>query len=141
MKELKKCIIAIAGKLYRYPKRINQFQQNRLFETDQRRYYRQIKYRRNYTIREAEQKSQKILDKPNITLEWKDTALLNKVREGVVNEEQLELNLTGVSMSKDLRGMPNRKVPGSDLAERYWFKIFRCSLRRLREQFQDWLNT
>ena len=128
IEELKQIITAIAAKVRRYQGRVNSYRQNRLFENNQRQFYREL-----------DEEEERCDDDQPVTEEskqfwgniWsqsaahkKDAKWLQDLRSEVNVKKQEKIDITTGSLKKILGRMPNWKSPGPDLVQGFWLKNF-----------------
>ena len=139
--ELKQRIIAVSAKIKRYNERHNQFVQNRLFQSNQKRLYEKIDgvVRYNEFLPEAEECRQfwrgiweKEVDH-NRDVKWLDD--LKKELNGV--DRQSELTINTEMLVRQLRKIPNWKAPGLDGVQGYWLKNFNSLRDRIKNQLDN----
>ena len=139
LEELKQLSVsAQATKLRRYEDRNTQYRQNRLFETNQRRFFEEIEgvERDNDIISDKEESKEYwngIWGK-RVEHNWKAERLqeLEKELNGV--EQQSDIKVTVELMMKQLRKISNRKSPGLDGLQGYWIKNFSALKDRIMRQ-------
>ena len=117
VEELKQRITAIAAKVRRYQGRVDSCRQNRLFENDQRQFYRELDQEEercdDQRVTEDSKQvwgniwSQSADDK-------KDAKWLQDLRSEVNVKKQEKIDITTGSLKKILGRMPNWKSPGPD---------------------------
>ena len=108
--DLKQRITAKASKIQRYQNRNKQFQQNRLFETAQRKCYEKLSGVKNHC--------EPTPDGGNIwgekATQLSDADWLKKLKEEVNVTQQADRSITLDKVSQSLRRVPNWKVPLHD---------------------------
>ena len=118
---LKNCIriTAISAKVRRYQGRVDSYKQNRLFENNQRQFYRELD-----EDKESCDNDQSVTEESkqfwgNICSQSadnkKDTKRLQDLRREVNVKKQEKIDITTGSLI--LRRMPNWKSPGPDLVQ------------------------
>ena len=142
--DLKQRIIAKSKKLQRYINRNKQFVQNRMFETDQRRFYEELDGNRNSSQvtpdpEEARQYWNGIWGEE--TTYEKDAEWLQKVREEVEPLQQDNISITVETVIQFLKKVPNWKAPGPDLVQGFWIKNFTSLHTRIANNLQSCLDT
>ena len=123
-------IKAKAAKIKRYNQRISQFQQNRLFTNNERRFYQLL----NNDLRLEESEAP---DPEEAKKFWsdiwsiegehrKDTEWLKEFCEEVgASEAQEDISITENTVKRILRKFPNWKAPGPDGVQGFWLKKFK----------------
>ena len=146
IEELKQRIIAIAAKVRKYQGRVDSYKQNRLFENNQRQFYREL-----------DQEEERCDDDQPVAEEskqfwrniWsqsadhkKDAKWLQDLRSEVNVKKQEKIDITTGSLKKILSRMPNWKSPGPDLVQGFLHERVRLQLKeRLDSGFvPSWLN-
>lgn len=125
--DLKQRIIAKSKKLQRYKNRNKQFVQNRMFETDQRRFYGELDGNSNSSQvtpdpGEAKQYWDGIWGEE--TAYEKEAEWLQKLREVVEPLQQDNICINVETETQFLKKVPNWKAPGLDLVQGFGVKNF-----------------
>ena len=144
IEELKQRIKAKAAKIKRYKNRIEQFRQNRLFQTDQSRLYKELNGEEAINLAPDKEEAKSFWSdiwskevKHNKDAEW-----LRKIREEQMNKfKQDKIEITVGKVKKALKGMPNWKSPGPDLVQGFWQKNFTAMHDRITVQLKICLET
>ena len=142
-KFLKQRITAIAAKVRRYQERVDSHRQNRLFENNQRQFYREL-----------DQEEERCDDDQSVAEESKQfwgnicsqspdhkkyaTWLQDLQREVNVKKQEKIDTITG-SLKKILRRMPNWRSPGPDLVQAFLLKNFSSLHERVKLQLKEYL--
>ena len=141
--ELNQRIVAVGAKLKRYDNRIEQFRQNRLFESNRKKLFDELEGKTKETIvPDAEQSREfwsEIWDKPlkhNENAEWLKTVERDIGDMGVQENIKIDLN----KIKKQLNKMPNWKSPGPDGVQGYWLKNLSSFHEKLAEQLDRCLQ-
>ena len=136
IEELKQRITAIAAKVKRYQGRVDSSRQNRLFENNQRQFYREL-----------DQEEQRCDDDQPVAEEskqfwgniWsqsadhkKDAKWLQDLRSEANVKKQQKIDITTGSLKKILGRMPNWKSPRPNLVQGFWLKNFSSLHERAR---------
>ena len=115
-------------KLERYQGPVDSYSQNRIFENNQRQFYREL-----------DQKEERCDDDQPVAEEskqfWRniwsqsadhkeDAKWLQDLRSEVNVKKQEKIDTTTGSLKKILGRMPNWKLQGSDLVQGFWLKNF-----------------
>ena len=145
VEELKQRITAIAAKVRRYQGRVDSYRQNRLFENNQRQFYREL-----------DEEEERCDDDQPVAEEskqfwgniWsqsadhkKDAKWLQDLRNEVNVKKQENIDITTGSFKKILGRMPNWKSPVSDLVQGFWLKSFSSLHERVRLQLKECLDS
>ena len=145
VEELKQRITAIAAKVRRYQGLVDSYKQNRLFENNQRQFYREL-----------DQEEERFDDDQPVAEEskqfwgniWsqsadheKDAKWLQDLRSEVNVKKQEKIDITTGSLKKILGRMPNWKSPGPDLVQGFWLKSFSSLHERVRLQLKECLDS
>ena len=143
--ELKQRITAIAANVRRYLGRVDSYRQNRLFENNQRQFYREL-----------DEEEERCDDDQPVAEEskqfwgniWsqsadhkKDAKWLQDFRSEVNVKKQEKIDITTGSLKKILGRMPNWKSPGPDLVQGFWLKNFSSLHERVRFQLKECLDS
>ena len=126
MEELKQRITAKATKVKRYDNRIKQFQDNRNFQTNQGRFFKNLEGKKERT---------KPTNAEDATAFWKgiwstkvehkrDAGWIGKVKENIPSEKQNTVNITKDDVKRKLKSMPDWKGAGPDKIQGFWLKSF-----------------
>ena len=144
IEELKQRIKAKAAKVKRYKNRIEQFRQNRLFQTDQSRLYKELNGEEAVDLAPEKEEAKRFWSdiwskevKHNNDAEW-----LKKIREeqmGRFKQDRIEITIGKVK--KVLKSMPNWKSAGPDLVQGFWLKNFTAMHDRITIQLSACLET
>ena len=124
VEELKQRITAIAAKVRRYQVQVDSYRQNRLFENNQRQFYKEL-----------DQKEERCDDDQVVAEEskqfwgntWsqsadhkKDAKRLQDLRSEVTVKKQVKIDITTGSSKKILGRMPKWRSPGQHLVQGFW---------------------
>ena len=111
IEELKQRITAIAAKIRRYQRRVDSYRQNRLFEHNQRQFYRELDQEEETCDddqRVAEESKQFWGNTWSQSADHKkDATWLQDLQSDVNVKKQQKLNITTGSLKKILGRMPN----------------------------------
>lgn len=144
--EIKQRIVATTGKIKRFANRIKQFQQNRLFQNNQRRFYQEVNSEGQHQTNEVPEANDAKLFwsslwskevKHSNEAEW-----LKDFRDhgfGGVKHQQQNFQLTRAKLKNVLKRIPNWKAPGPDMVQGFWFKNFKSLHESLLENYVDCL--
>ena len=144
IEELKQRITANAMKLKRYEARTEQFIQNRLFETNQKKLFQRLE--------KNECSEQAMPDKKEATEFWngiwnkpvehnEKADWLKQVEEEFTSDrKQPNLRITKDKLKIKLRKVKNWKAPGPDGLQGYWIKSFTACHERIAMQLQECLD-
>lgn len=136
---LKQRLQACSAKLKRFTARTLGYHQNRLFSTNQRRLYSQLK---------GEDGTQATPDPEQSTEFWKniwsievehnrDAEWIREIKDNNRVERDTEFQVTLDMMKAQLSKVPNWKAPGPDQIQGYWIKSFSALHGRIASQLQD----
>ena len=126
MKELKQRITAKATKVKRYDNRIKQFQDNRNFETNQERFFKNL---------EGKEERTKPPNAEEATAFWKgiwstkdehkqDAAWIDKTKEKMPSEKQNTVKITEDDVKRKLKLISDWEGAGPDKIQGFWLKPF-----------------
>ena len=110
----------------RYNNRCQQFQQNKLFQNDQTRFYRSLEESNVENVcpnpEEATEFWSNLWSNP---VEHHEGLWLGEVKEGLKNlEKQNDISINQVDLEKQIRRTASWKSPGPDGLHGFWFKTF-----------------
>ena len=126
MEELKQRITAKANKVKQYDNRIKQFQDNRNFETNQGRFFKNL---------EGKEERTKPPNAEDATAFWKgiwstkvehkrDAEWIDKAKEKMPSEKQNTVKITKDDVKIKLKSMPDWKEAGPDKIQGFCLKSF-----------------
>ena len=145
IEELKQRIVAIAGKVRRYQGRVDSFRQNRMFQNNQRQFYRELNQEgeRSEDIQPDAEESKKFWgDIWSQSVDHnRDANWLKDLRSEVNVTKQEKIDISKESLNKILGRMPNWKSPGPDLVQGFWLKHFSSLHERVRTQLKECLDS
>ena len=145
IEELKQRITAIAATVRRYQGRVDSYKQSRLFENNQRQFYKQL-----------DQTEERCDDDQPVAEEskqfwgniWrqsadrkKDAKWLQNLRSKVDVKKQEKIDITTGSMKKIFGRMPNWKSLDPDLVQGFWLKNFSSLHESVRLQLKECLDS
>ena len=136
IKKLKQRITIIAAKVIRYQGRVDSHRHNRLFENNQRQFYRELDQGEDRchddqpVAEESKQFSENIWSQS--ANHKKDAKWLLDLRSEVNVKKQEKIDITTGSLKKIIGRMPNWKSPGPDLVQGFWLKNFNSLHERVR---------
>ena len=143
--EIKQRIAAKTAKIKRYSDRISQYQQNRTFQNNQKRFYQNVDCGEKQKESQAPQSEQardfwsSIWSKKvghNKEAKW----LQDFRKEMERQEQQGMIEITEEKIRKFLQRLPNWKAPGPDMVQGYWFKYFTSMHKSLKDNLADCLK-
>ena len=140
IEELKQRLIAKKAKLMRYNQRIKQYEQNRLYRIDQKRFYQEInRERTNEVIIPDSNESQKVWSYiwSNEIEHKKDAEWLQELKLTIISPKQAEIEIAVRDMKEISKKMSNWKSPGSDGVQGYWIKRFSECHTKIAEQLNN----
>ena len=142
---MKQRIAAITAKFRRYQGQVDSYRQNRLFENNQRQFYREL-----YQEEERGDDDQPVAEESkqffgNI---WSQSAdhkndakWLQDLRSEVDVKNQEKIDITTGCSKKILGRMPNLKSPDPDLVQEFWLKNFTSLHERVRLHLKECLDS
>ena len=136
IEELKQGIVAISAKVRRYQERVDRLRQNRMFQNNQRQFYRELnqKGERCDMISQMLWNQKSFVETYGVSMEVdhnRDAKWLKNLQsEGSVTKQEM-VDITKGSLKKILGRMPRWKSPASDLVQ--YFK-------RLKKVFKSKFN-
>ena len=143
IEDIKQRIKSKTYKVQRYINRNEGYKQNKLFETNQKRLYNQLRgENRDQDIPEAAPTRrlwESIWSKPvnhNKHAAWLEEI---KVEEGG-RIKQVFPEITATTVKNQLKKTPNWKAPGPDEVHGYWLKNFKSLHERIAQQIQQCIN-
>ena len=145
IEELKQRITAIATKVRRYQGRVDSYRQNRLFENNQKQFYRKLVQEEERCDDDqpvAEESKQFWGNIWSQSADHKKDAKWLQDLQSEVNVKKLEkIDITTELWKKILRRMLNWKPPGPDLVRGFWLKNFNNLHERVRLQLKQCLDS
>ena len=142
--ELKQRIVAIAAKVRRYQGRVDRFRQNRMFQNNQRQFYRELNQegeRCDDDQPDAEESKKFWGDIWSESVDHnRDAKWLKDLQSEVNVTKQEKVDITKESLKKILGRMPNWKSQGPDLVQGFWLKNFSSLHGRVRSQLKEYLD-
>ena len=145
IKELKQRITAIATKVQKYQRRVDSYRQNRLFENNQRQFYRELDEEEercddDQPVAEESKQFWGNIWSQSADLK-KDAKWLQDLRSEVNVKKQEKRDITTANLKKILGRMPNWKSPGPDLVQGFWLKSFSSLHERVSLQLKECLHS
>ena len=143
IEDLKQRISARAHKIKQYNDRILQFQQNQLFEVNQRQFYKELDDPRgsDQTIPDANEAREfwsNIWDRP--VEHRRDAGWLNDLKGKTLVEQQDDLTIDIEKLRAILRKIPNWKASGPDNVQGFWLKSMKKLHQWMALQLQECLD-
>ncbi len=144
IEELKQRVMAKAAKVKRYESRINQYRQNRMFQSNQKRLFEELDGNtRNDTIVPDAEESKEFWNgiwgkstKHNTNAKW-----LQDMKEEYKNKpKQEDIKIDRKMLDNQIRKMPNWKAPGPDGLQGFWLKTFTSIRERMCHQLNECLE-
>ena len=136
VEELKQRITAIAAKIRRYQGRVDSYRQNRLFENNQRQFYRELDEEEERCDDDqpvAEESKQFWGNIWSQSADYKkDAKWLQDLRSEVNVKKQEKIDITTGSL---------KVSPGSHLVQGFWLKSFSSLHKRVRLQLKECLDS
>ena len=134
IEKLKQRITAIAAKVRRYQEQVDCYRQNRLFENNERQFYRELDQEEESCdddqplAEELKQYWGNIWSQP---VDHKnDAKWLLDLQSEVNVKKQEQIDITSRSFKKILGRMLNWNSPGPDLVQGFWLKNFSICMKR-----------
>ena len=133
IEELKQRTVVIAAKFRRYQERVDRFRQNRMFQNNQRQFYRELNQEGQKCDDDQPdvEKSKKVLRREDIWCELvdhnSDEKWLKDFQTEVNVKKQEKVDIIKESL-KILGRVPNWKSPGPDLVLEFYFTILVVSM-------------
>ena len=142
IEELKQRVKAKKAKISRYDKRILQFRQNRLFATDQKKFYNEIngEFRKDKIVPDAKESKEfweGIWSEPKKHKE--DAEWLKEIKD-VSRPQQEEMHITTEKVYNQCRKIPNWKAPEPDGIHGFWLKKLPAYHQTIAEQLEKIVN-
>ena len=139
IEELKQRLTATAIKIKRYEDRVKQYQQNRMFENNQKRFYEDIQRNNNVEEEAPDAEEARVFwqgiwgcaTEHNVDAPW-----ISRVEDKLKTDKQEEIIITENMMKKALMKLPNWKAPGPDGVQGFWIK----QLTGLHTKMAQYLN-
>ena len=145
IEELKQRIVANSMKLKRYEARTEQYIQNRLFQTNQKKLFERLE--------NTSGGDQEMPEKETTVKFWSDiwsqpvnhneeAKWMNRIESELKRErtqEDLQINLG--KLKRQLKRVANWRAPGPDGLQGYWIKAFDACHQRITIQLQQCLDT
>ena len=144
IEEFKQRITVIAAKVRRYQRRVDSYRQNRLFENNQRQFYRELDQEQERcnddqpVAKESKQFWGKIWSQSED--HKKDAKWLHHMRSEANAKKQEKIDNTSGGLKKILGRMPNWKFPGPALVQVFWLKNFISLHERVSLQLKEYLD-
>ena len=145
IEELKQRILAIAAKVKGYQERVYRFRQNRMFQNNQKQFYRELN-------QEEERCDDDQPDAEESKKFWgelwsesvdhsRDAKWLKDLQSEVNVTKQEKVDITKERLKRIIGRMPNWKSPGPDLVQGCWLKNFSSLRGRVRSQLKECLDS
>ena len=150
---LKQRIKAKAATLKRYKNRVNHYRQNKLFQSNQSKFYQELDGKSHEeNIIPNNEKTREFWSgiwerniKHNENADW-----IQKVAEEMHGNKQQSINITPTKIKERIRKISNWKAPGPDGVHGYWIKMLVSMQERIalhlqscitRGEVPDWMTT
>ena len=145
VKKLKQRISAIAAKVRRYQGQVDSYRQKKLFENNQRQFYRELDQEEercdnDQPLAEASKQFQGNIWSQSADHK-KDVKWLQDLQHEANVKKQEKIDITTGSLKKILGRMPNGKSPGPDLVQGFWLRNFSSLYERVRLQLKECLDS
>ena len=145
IEELKQRIVAIAAKVRRYQETVDRFKQNKMFENNQRQFYRELN-------QEGERCDDDQPDTEESKKFWGDiwsesvdhnrgARWLNNLQSEINVTKQEKVDITKESLKKILGRMPKWKSLGPNLVQGFWLKNCSSLHGRVRSQIKECVDS
>ncbi|XP_063599561.1 uncharacterized protein LOC134775881 [Penaeus indicus] len=144
IEELKQRVQAKAAKVKRYENRINQYRQNRMFQSNQKGLFEELEGNiSNETVVPDAEESRKFWNniwgkstKRNTEAEW-----LQDLKDEYTNKpKQADIVINKKMLDNQMRKMPNWKAPGPHGLQGFWLKNFTSLRERICQQLNECLG-
>jgi hypothetical protein len=142
--ELKQRLKATAAKIKRYDDRVKQYQQNRMFENNQKRFYNDIQsnLEGENEIPDGEESKDFWTGVWGQAIEHDGTApWIERVTRKLEGRRQEEIIITENALKRALVKLPNWKAPGPDAVQGFWIKNLTNLHRKLVKYLNECLET
>ena len=140
---MKQRITAIAAKVRRYQGWVDSYRQNRLFENNQRQFYRELDQEEERCDDDqpvAEESKQFWGNIWSQSADHKKDAKWSQDLQSEFNvKKQEKIDITTESLKKIFGRMP--KSPGLELVQGFWLKNFSSFYERVRLQLKEYLDS
>ena len=144
LEEINQKVLAKEWRLKKYRQRVKQYKQNRTFQNNERKFYRQLEGHDTKTYQQPDAKETERIwtiiwqsKKHNEKAEW----INNMTRKLVGLEEGPKGEINIEQLKKTLKKIPNWKTSGHDRIHGFWFEKFTSILRRTRKQLETKLSS
>ncbi|KAI5731018.1 hypothetical protein M8J77_003330 [Diaphorina citri] len=137
----KQRVSAWALRIRRYEKRRKAFTQNRSFENDKKKFYREL-YHKNYGIEQPPSKEEfenfwtriwGIREEVNIEADW----ITNEFERTKNLNEMNEFRIEESDITNTMKDAHNWKAPGIDKLTNFWLKYLKCMHKHLAASLQN----
>ena len=152
--DLKQRIKAKSATIERFENRTKAFKQNKLFNTNQKRLYEQLRHGESEHSATPEPEPTKRYWEniwSNAVTHRKNAEWIQEVKNQERNKtRQQDINITVSKVKDQLKKVPNWKAPGPDCVQGYWLKNFKSLHGRIAQQLQgcitkqdvpEWMTT
>ena len=126
IEELKQRISSKSSKIKRYEKRIKQFHDNKLFKSDQNKFYKQLNGQETKTIPPNSDDATRFWTNiwGNKKNHNKEAEWIRHQKENMTELKQNNINITLEDVKERIKTMPNWKGAGPDKIQGFWIKNF-----------------
>ena len=139
MEEIRQRIVAKAAKIKRYTNRIKQFNDNRLYNANQSRFFKNLEGGEGNTIAPNPQEATNFWSKiwaknvnHNEKAEW-----IERVEQKLEGDKQENIHISVEDIKGQVRSMPKWKGPGPDGIHGYWLRSFTTIHEKLASTLDD----
>ena len=143
LEELKQRLVAKSGKVRRYEQRIKQYTQNRLFNSNQKRFFQQLDggCEKELIVPDAERSVSFWKGIWGREKEFnKNATWLREIEENGIPTVQDNLSIGLERVLKQCKKMPSWKTPGPDGVQGFWIKNVTALHKSIASQFDKLLN-
>ena len=140
IEDIKQRVKAKANKIQRYTNRNRGYQQNKLFQTNQKRLYNQLRGENSQQEAPEAEPSKRLWEGiwSNPVSHNKQAKWLQKIKaEENERVRQIFPEITTSTIKNQLKRIPNWKAPGPDEVHGYWLKNFSALHQRIALQLQQ----
>ena len=143
IEDVKQRVKSKAHKIQRYTNRNKGYQQNKLFQTNQKCLLNQLRGEDVQQENPEAEPSKRLWEGiwGNLVTHNKQAACLQDIKEKESERiRQRFPEITTSTVRNQLKRIPNWKAPGPDEVHGYWLKNFRALHQRMAEQLQHCIN-
>ena len=143
MEEIKQRIVAKAAKIKRYTNRIKQFNDNRLFNTNQSRFFKNLEGKEESTIAPNPQDATRYWSNiwSGVVTHREEAEWIERVERKLQGPKQEDISISMEDLKKQLKTIPKWKGPGPDGIQGYWLKSFTAIHEKLASHLKDCVDS